>query len=80
MNKISYTPSIIIKSTEYLGDHSREIEISITLTETTTIKELMEIVFEKGIKEDINTTKLFSKISDHIEIRCSHLQAKGGAE
>jgi hypothetical protein len=60
--------SIVLKTCEYLGDHSKEIAIALDINPETTIAELMKIVFDTGIKTNAGI-RVGDPTVDHIEIR-----------
>jgi hypothetical protein len=64
--------NVILKTTEYRGDHSTDIDIAVgNVTPETTISELITKCFEEGFKGKIGT-HIGSEITDHIEIRIAH--------
>lgn len=55
---------VTLKTTDFCGDHSRDISVAISVSENTTIKDLMSDVFSLN-KYGISA----SSKTDHVEIR-----------
>lgn len=63
------TISIILKTSDFRGDHAADTSIAIEYEPNMTIMQLMSRVFKKGLESNVNTTIVPNKLSDHIEIR-----------
>ncbi len=64
--------SVVVKTSIHRGDHASDISVSIDVNPEMTIGQLMDRIFNKGIKYDKNTTISPNKLEDWVELRISN--------
>lgn len=59
----------VLKTSEDRGDHSADIMVAVSVTDETTIGELINKCFEEGLKGRKGGRRVGNYLTDHIEIR-----------